>query len=241
MNELATYQHSSLPDTIEDLSRFVLVGREKLTAVRAAIRAIDRVQLAQEVRNQKMEEARMLSEALLDAEVRLGEMTSAIPRASGRRSDLIGKKPTDTAVDRLPTKEEAIQSFGFTPKQVERFETLAANKDLVEQVKQEARENDDIPTRTQVLNLAKYRKQQQEQEARQIGEDAQKHKAFIGMVYTVLKFVTNEDELDTLTDALLRSDCGVLADDIKDLDTAIGTLQAIKNMLIEKGANYGKK
>lgn len=241
MNELATYQHSGLPDTIEDLSRFVLVGREKLTAVRAAIRAIDRAQLAREVRDQKMEEAQMLSEALLDAETRLGDMTKQIPRVSGRRSDLLGKRPADTAVDRLQTKEEAIQNLGLTPKQVERFEILADNKDLVEQVKQEARANDDIPTRTRVINLAKHRKQQQEQEDRQIGEDAQRHKAFIGMVYTVLKFVTDEDELDTLTDALLRSDCGVLADDIKDLDTAIGTLQAIKNMLIKKGANYGKK
>lgn len=80
MNELATYEQSGLPGTIEDLSRFVLVGREKLTAVRAAIRAIDRVQLAQEVRNQKMDEARMLSEALLDAEVRLGEMTKQMQR-----------------------------------------------------------------------------------------------------------------------------------------------------------------
>ena len=239
MNELTTYQHSGLPDTIEDLSRFVLVGREKLTAVRAAIRAIDRVQLAQEVRNQKMEEARMLSEALLDAEVRLGEMTKVIPKADAdRRSE---KYQNDSAVGLIKTKSETIRELGFSPKQVERFETLAANKDLVEQVKREARENDDIPTRTQVLNLAKYRKQQQEQEDRQIGEDAQRHKAFIGMVYTVLKFVTDEDELDTLTDALLRSDCGVLADDIKDLDTAIGTLQAIKNMLIKKGANYGKK
>lgn len=241
MNELATYQHSGLPDTIEDLSRFVLVGREKLTAVRAAIRAIDRVQLAQEVRNQKMEEARMLSEALLDAEVRLGEMTKRIPKASPDRGNQYTGGKTTALSDSQKPKSETIRELGFTPKQVERFETLAANKDLVEQVKQEARENDDIPTRTQVLNLAKYRKQQQEQEIRQISEYAQRHKAFIGMVYTVLKFVTDEDELDTLTDALLRSDCGVLADDIKDLDAAIGTLQAIKNMLIKKGANYGKK
>ena len=31
---------SNIPSTIEDISRFVLVGREKLTAVRAEINAI---------------------------------------------------------------------------------------------------------------------------------------------------------------------------------------------------------
>lgn len=253
MNGLTTYQPPELPDTIEDLGRFVLVGREKLTAVRAAIRAIDRVQLAQEVRDQKMEEARMLSEALLDAEVRLGEMTKAIPRAPGARTDI---QPTDTAVGRLATgevvsdssitnqkpKSAVIQSLGFTPKQVERFETLADNKDLVEQVKRDARENDDIPTRTQVLNLASYRKKQQEQEARQIDDDARRHKAFIAMVSGILNFITSEQELEALTDAVTRSCKGALLDsNLTDLDRAIGLLTSIKTRLIEKGANHGKK
>lgn len=66
MDELTTYQ-GGLPDTIEDLSRFVLIGREKLVAVRAAIRAIDKVQIAQEVREQKMEEARMMSDERSDS------------------------------------------------------------------------------------------------------------------------------------------------------------------------------
>ena len=40
MNEL-TVTNGNLPANLEDLSKFVLVGREKLVAVRAAIRAID--------------------------------------------------------------------------------------------------------------------------------------------------------------------------------------------------------
>ena len=70
MNELIA-QNQQLPDTLEDLSKFVLIGREKLKSVRAEICAIDKLQLAEEVRNQKRDEARMLSEALLDAEARL--------------------------------------------------------------------------------------------------------------------------------------------------------------------------
>ena len=100
-------------DEPQELAKFVLVGREKLTAVRAEIRAIDQVQLAQEVRDQKTEEARMLSETLLDAEVRLGGMTKTIPKMPGKRLDL---EPSDSGVVRSATKHEVITGLGFTPK-----------------------------------------------------------------------------------------------------------------------------
>ena len=49
------FEKTSLPANIKELSRFVLVGREKLTAVRAEIRAIDKVGLARQVREQKLQ------------------------------------------------------------------------------------------------------------------------------------------------------------------------------------------
>ena len=88
MNELTT-QTVQLPDTLEDLSRFVLVGREKLTSVRAEIRAINKLELAEEVRKQKKEEALMLSEALLDAEVKLGDLLKQIPKQAAGRPEKI--------------------------------------------------------------------------------------------------------------------------------------------------------
>lgn len=170
MGELMVSQ-GGLPSVIEDVARFVLVGREKLASVRAEIRAIDKLQLAQDVYDQKMDEARMLAEALLDAEVRLGELFKQIPKASGgdRRSEDF---KNDTGVDfETRSKHQTVESLGFTPKQAERFETLADNPDLVEQVKADARENDDIPTRTAVLNLAKYKREKELAEYRQIDEE----------------------------------------------------------------------
>ena len=159
MNELAA-PNRQLPDTLPDLAAFVLVGREKLTAVRAEIRAIDRVQLAKEVRQQKQDEARMLSEALLDAEKRIGELTKAIPKGTNGGANQYGAKPTSLS-NKQKSKSEVITDLGFTPKQVERFEILADNPDVVEQVKQKARENDDIPTRTRVIDIVQQRKKEQ--------------------------------------------------------------------------------
>lgn len=150
---IAVTQH--LPDNIQDLSKFVLVGREKLTSVRAEIRAIDKLNLAEEVRSQKREEAQMLSEALLDAEVRIGELLKQIPTASGARTDLQPRCTDAPRLEIVNTKEQVVSSLGFNRDQAKRFETLASNKDIVEQVKAEARENEDIPTRSRVLQLVK--------------------------------------------------------------------------------------
>lgn len=163
MNDIILSE-KNLPANIGDLSKFVLVGREKLVAVRAEIRAIDKVGLAEDVRRQKLEEAQAISEAVLDAEVRIGELMALIPKASGgdRKSEDF---KNDTAVDfdkATPTKKEIIKQAGFTQKQAERFQTLAAHPEIVEQAKAEARENDDVVSRSLALNMIKT-KQKEEQ------------------------------------------------------------------------------
>lgn len=175
MNQLTTTTQN-LPSKIEDLSQFVLVGREKLVSVRAEIRAIDKLNLAAEVRDQKREECSMLAEALLDAEIKIGEFTKQISKDVGGRpkqktlDTAVGsfkKVVSDSGVTNQKPKHEVIEGLGFSTKQAERFETLADNKDIVEVVKQEARENDDIPTRSRVLDLVKQKKQIEQKKAKQ--------------------------------------------------------------------------
>lgn len=160
MSEIIT-TNTNLPTTIDDLSRFVLVGREKLVSVRAEIRAIEKVGLAQEVREQKLREAQDISEAVLDAEVRIGELMAKVPKGSGgdRRSEDF---KNNTAVTFEKTKAEVIEESGFTPMQISRFETLAAHPEIVAQAKAEARENDDIVSRSLVLNMVKAQKKAEE-------------------------------------------------------------------------------
>lgn len=155
---------TNLPVKLEDLAKFVLIGRDKLDAVRAGIRALDKLDVAESVRRQKKEEAQMLAEALLDAEVRIGEILSRMPKASGQRTDL--QQPMDNNVQKLKPKMQAAKELGFDEKQVQRFQTLAANKQVVEQIKQEAREADDLPTRTAVLQAVKAIAKEQELQRR---------------------------------------------------------------------------
>lgn len=161
MSELIVSREGKLPSRIEDLSKFVLVGREKLVAVRAEIRAIDKVGLAQEVRAQKLREAQDISEAVLDAEVRIGELMAKVPKATNGGANQYRAKTTAVSEKQ---KADVIREAGFTPKQVERFQTLAAHPEIVAQAKAEARENDDIVSRSLVLSMVKNEKKNHELE-----------------------------------------------------------------------------
>lgn len=177
----------ALPTTISDLSKFVLIGREQLVAIRAAIRAINKVGLATDVYQQKLHEAQDIAETVLDAERRLGDLMLQVPKATKLNNPTGMKKTqTDTAVDLgsannsmteteddfldvvfsdptekqepVKTKAQVIEEAGFTQKQVEHFQALANNPDLVEQAKATARENDEIVSRSDVLKLVKDKK-----------------------------------------------------------------------------------
>lgn len=161
MNDLSIVQNL-LPDNIEDLSKFVLIGRDKLQAVRAEISAIQKLGLAKGVYEQKKREAQDLSETLTLAEMRTGELLKAIPKATkGTGANQYKKAEIDTGVENSKTKSETIKELGFTPKQAERMQTLANNPEIVKEAIQEARENDDVVSRAFVLGKIKQAKREE--------------------------------------------------------------------------------
>ena len=105
---------------------------------------------------QKLQEAQCISEAVLDASVRIGELMQAVPKATPNNNPF---HENDSGVDLVKPKSEVIKEAGFTQKQVERFQQMAANPELVEQVKAEAKENGDIASQSAVMNKIKEKKQ----------------------------------------------------------------------------------
>ena len=234
MNNLILSQQN-LPNNLEDLSKFVLVGREKLTAVRAEIRAIDKVQLAEEVREQKKEEAQMLAEALLDAEVRIGDLLKQIPKASGGdRKSIEIKNRTNAKFDKKETKQEVITRLGFNKDLANRFETLSSNKDIVEQVKAEARENEDIPTRSRVLQIVKEKSKQQEfieSEFKKIENETAIQKNIHNAIYKILCTDISDEYLEVWYKGLDRDNIEAIEDDI---DRAIKQYEKVKTFIKNK-------
>lgn len=148
MNEITT-THAQLPSNIEDLAKFVLIGREKLTAVRAEIRAIQRIGLAKDVHEQKLAEAQEIADAVLDAEVKIGELTSKMEKATPNNNPYHEK---DTDVHLVKSKTQQLEQIGIKEKQKQRFETLAKHPQAVEKAKADARAEGRIVTRQDVLD-----------------------------------------------------------------------------------------
>lgn len=166
MNDLANIE-KQLPDTLEDLSRFALVGREKLTAVRAEIRAIKKVGLAKEVLEQKKAEAQEIAELVTLSEVKIGGMLNDVPKASGgdRKSENFKNR---TVADFEKPKSEVLKDIGLKPDTAERYQKMAQHEDIVREAIAEARENDDVVSRSAILGkIKKKEKSDQIEKARQ--------------------------------------------------------------------------
>ena len=178
MNDLTIYQSGQLPDTKEDLAKFVIVGQEKLKAVKAAILAIEKVNLAEEVHQQKLAEAQELGEVVIDAEIRLGQLLREVPKSTPNNNPF---HENVGALVFVKPKQEVYSDLGLSIRQAEVFQQMAraaeSDKNIVEKAKQEAKEDGRVVTRSDVTKRiatpkhCKPSKQKEVRAARERTED----------------------------------------------------------------------
>lgn len=144
MNDLSVAQ-KQLPETLSELTKFALVGREKLASVRAEIRAIQKVGLAKEVLEQKREEAQEIAELVTLSEVQIGRMLKEIPKATANQYT------SANSLEHEKAKTKVTEDLGFSRNQVSQFQRMADHEQQVREAIAEARELDDIVSRTAVM------------------------------------------------------------------------------------------
>lgn len=171
MNNSLQILDRKLPDKIENVAAFAIYSQEKLKSIKAEISAIKRLGLAQEVWEQKTKEAQEVAELATDAFVAIGKFANTVPKASGgdRRSESFKSSPEGTFEK---GKIETLSEMGLSKKQISQAQILAKNPIIVEQAKAEARENDDIVSRSFVLEKIKAverEKREQRREDERIG------------------------------------------------------------------------
>ena len=121
-NSLVIVQNN-IPANFEDVASFAILAQEKLKSVRAEISAIKRLGLAQEVLKQKVQEAQQLAEIKTRAEMRLGELTAAMPKGAGRPA-----KNSAAMAQNLETKQEALNKVNISHQQASQYELMASNQ-----------------------------------------------------------------------------------------------------------------
>ncbi len=148
MHDLIKIKYN-LPSTITELKDFIIYHRENLKGYKAKLNAIDRLDMAADLRQEILEEAQYIGECLLYAEVKLGELIKNISR-EGTKQDLTSARGRQIF---LPN--------GISHKISFYAQTLASNKDSIEEIIQLSREKGEVPTRYLVLQLIKYKKRNQ--------------------------------------------------------------------------------
>jgi 16S rRNA G966 N2-methylase RsmD len=131
-----------LPATVGELNTFILIGKEKLNAHKAKIRAIEKSGMALIAKEAALIDAQDMADVLLDAEIKMGEILEAIPRSESARSSRAGISST-------------VLPANVTHKQSHQAQTIAKNKEIVEKVKLEARKKGVLPTASSVYTLIK--------------------------------------------------------------------------------------
>lgn len=157
-NEIISYAESQLPDNLEDLTQFVLVGKAKLQAYMLKLQTVNKLSVAQEIRDQTLKEAQEISTALIAAEQRIGELLLAIPKQSGKRTDL---ETSSSCVEEVKTKSETIKEQGYSKDEASDYQRMAKNPEIVQKVIEEAIANGEVVTKTQVMKEIKAAKEAQ--------------------------------------------------------------------------------
>lgn len=198
MNDL-TVTNQQLPNTIPDLAKFVLVGRDKLQAVRAEIHAINKVGLAKEVYQQKLNEAQEIAEVVTDAECRMGELIRAIPKASHDRGNQYTGGKSHHGENSQKPKSEVVKESGITQRQAEHFQYMASHPESVEKAKAKAREQGVVLSRSAVIDQIRNDTKPKDPLKEMERQAAQRHEAFDTSGKTVSFVDLQQDKEDRKT------------------------------------------
>ena len=141
MNNDLILKREYLPNTVEGLNKWRIIGKEMLKAHKAKVRAADLTD-AKEAKEAALDDAQDLADVLLDAEMRLGELLKVIEPNREKESS-----SQRTSLSSLPP--------GIDKRTSHIAQTLASHPEIVERAKAEARERDEIPTTATVYKLIK--------------------------------------------------------------------------------------
>ena len=140
MNEIIL-KEQYLPDTLEELHKFLIVGEARLINIRNTIKTVDEVGESKEIRDNLILEGQRTGKAVLYAEAKFGDLLSNHTSRGGSMDGRRGSKPS------LPE--------GITHKQSHIAQKIAENLPIIEEVIKDAEQYEDIPTKFEVLRRIK--------------------------------------------------------------------------------------
>jgi len=150
MGAIIPYKRS-LPVQIEEQRVYVLLGEGKLRAYRIKLQTIKNVDGARGIRKQTIEEGQIVAEHLFLAEAKLGELLKQIP-----------KKYESSGRGRIEKRKSLPRGISY--KMSHEAQLIASYPNAREEVLKQAKEKDDIPTKTDLFRIIKQQKREDRKE-----------------------------------------------------------------------------
>jgi len=143
-----------LPAKLDELVPLSFIGAAAVKFYQAKVKLMDQLGVTENQRKVTLADGQDAGEILLDIEARIGELLDHLPRDQGRKPDAI--------------KRGELQKAGYEGqkawKAADAARTIKANPAAVKAIIVEARENEDIPTKTAVLNKIRFDKEKARRE-----------------------------------------------------------------------------
>jgi|TARA_Y100000310_G_scaffold327677_1_gene394401 site-specific DNA-methyltransferase (adenine-specific) len=145
-NSEVTIRDNTLPDTIEDLHNYTLVGEEAVKACQAKINAIKKISDSEKAHKELLVDGQRVGKLVLNAEIKKGELLAYRKNQVGfsKKNSTGGSKST------LPKD--------ISKKQSHQAQEIARNPEIVKEVIKEADVKGEIATKKEVLKRVKEKK-----------------------------------------------------------------------------------
>jgi hypothetical protein len=147
-------QHNLLPATLDGLVPISFAGQKALRFYRDIVKDMEELGMTQEQQKVTLRDGQDLGEMLLDIEAKIGEL---LPSAEDNRK--AGGKRGRAA--QLGERLERVLPDGITMHKAHQARAIKNNPEIVAKIKAQARANEDIATKTAVLNAIGYEKEKQ--------------------------------------------------------------------------------
>lgn len=152
-------KNKMLPATMEELVPLSFMGRAAVKAYTEKIKAMKELGIAEEQRAATLSDGQDAGEMLIRIETRIGEICSRLEKKPGKGS---GGHPKERSlyspkIEAEGTKKSKLKEMKLPITKARNYEIMNANPEAVEQAIAKAREEEEIPTASDVINIVHSR------------------------------------------------------------------------------------
>jgi len=143
-------QGKMLPSKLDELVPLMFIGNAAVSFYKQKLKLMEKLGMAQDQLDATRADAQDAAEMTLDATAKVGELASKEPQERPQRGS------TRKSISSNPPKHERL---GLPKKDMKQAQVIAKHPKIVEKIKAQARENNDVASKGAVLSEIKYEKE----------------------------------------------------------------------------------